>query len=79
MFALNGVPEITVNGLAVTNYTIAAPGVIKFESAPAGGDVVAWSGSFLYWCEFTQDELTAQQLTALLWESDGLSFQTIRL
>jgi len=79
VFALNGVPEVTVNGLKVTNYTIAAPGVVKFNSAPADGAVVAWSGSFLYWCEFTQDELTAQQLTALLWESDGLSFQTIRL
>jgi uncharacterized protein (TIGR02217 family) len=79
VFALNGVPEVTVNGIVVTNYTIAAPGVIKFTDAPADGDVVAWSGSFLYWCEFTQDELTAQQLTALLWESDGLSFQTIRL
>lgn len=79
VFALNGVPTIFVAGLAVTNYTIAAPGVIKFDSAPAADAVVAWSGSFLYWCEFTQDELTAQQLTSLLWESDGLSFQTIRL
>ena len=68
VFALSGVPEVTVNGIAVTNYIIAAPGVIKFDSAPADGDVVAWSGSFLYWCEFTQDELTGKEAAARLME-----------
>jgi hypothetical protein len=78
VFALNGTPEVTVGGLVVTNYAIAAPGVVKFATAPAAGAVVAWSGSFLFWCEFIQDEFSAQQLGAKLWSSDGLAFQTIR-
>jgi uncharacterized protein (TIGR02217 family) len=78
IFALNGVPTVTVNGVPVTTFSIPSPGVLKFNSAPGNGAVVAWSGSFLFRCVFTQDAFTAQQLNSLLWSNDGLAFETLK-
>jgi hypothetical protein len=65
--------------LEVANYQIVEPGIVIFQTPPSEGQVVAWSGSFLFRCEFTQDRFDAQQLNALLWSSDGLQFQTVRI
>ncbi|HEY1710296.1 MAG TPA: DUF2460 domain-containing protein [Rhizomicrobium sp.] len=79
VFALNGPPAVTIGGVPVANFEIAAPGVIVFSTPPGAGETVAWSGQFLFLCHFTQDELDTQQLNDHLFSNDGLSFETLKL
>lgn len=79
VYAENGRPVVTVDGVATNAFSIIAPGVVKLTSAPGIGSVVSWTGSFYFYCHFTQDDLNVQQLNSLLWSNDGLTFETIKL
>jgi uncharacterized protein (TIGR02217 family) len=74
---LNGNPVVTVNGTA-TSVTAGAFGQIVFASPPATGAAIAWSGSFLFLCRFTQDNLDVQQMMAGLWSQSGLAFASVK-
>src|SRR5260370_30319692 len=54
---LNGAPIIYNAGVATTAFTITALGVVTFNSAPASGNVLSWSGQFYFRCRFLKDAL----------------------
>lgn len=77
VFAVSGTPVITADGVEV-GFQLLEHGKVQFDTAPAAGALLRWSGTFLFWCHFTNDELTVDQMNLLLWSSDGLSFETLR-
>jgi hypothetical protein len=88
VFAINAITNLKVAGVAKTNpadYTVSNKGVITFTSPPAVGTSLTWTGTFLWFCRFDQDEyefdlLVANSLTdsyGPIW-STSLSFTTIK-
>lgn len=52
------VPVITVGGVPTTDFTVDyGTGVVTFNSAPAPGAVLRWSGPYSHWVRFDQDWL----------------------
>jgi len=78
VLALYGVPTVTVGGVPTLAFETNDFGVIVLNVAPAEGVQVRWSGQFMFWCGFTRDDLTAQQMFDLLWSSEGVSFESLK-
>jgi uncharacterized protein (TIGR02217 family) len=76
VYIVYGTPTVTINGIPTTNFTIGSFGAITFDSAPASGAVLRWSGQFMFLCHFSADNLDAEQMTADLWTADGLEFES---
>lgn len=79
--SLNGAIVVKVNGVTktlTTDYTINSLGVVSFVVAPANTAVITWTGSFYYRCRFLKDQLDLVQLFNQLWESKGLTFQSVK-
>ena len=53
-------------------------GQVSFSTAPPENAAIGWSGSFLFWCRFSQDTLSPAQLVASLWSLDGLQFESVK-
>ena len=57
---LNGSPSIFNNGTLVSpsgGYSIDSRGVVTFNTAPASGHALTWTGSFYFLVRFKQDSL----------------------
>ena len=77
VYVLNGAPSVTVDG-APASVGVGEYGQVSFASPPAENAVIAWSGSFLFWCRFSQDTLSPAQMVASLWSLDGLTFESVK-
>jgi uncharacterized protein (TIGR02217 family) len=54
---LNGTPSIYINGVLQSGtYSINSTGLVTFNSAPANGAALTWTGSFYWRVRFDQDE-----------------------
>jgi hypothetical protein len=73
------VPQITVGGTPTTNYTVSAYGAVTFNSVPAGGQALAWTGSFYWPCRFDEDAADFENFMSQLWELKSLKFSTEKL
>jgi uncharacterized protein (TIGR02217 family) len=75
-----GTPTIYKNGIEVSaaDYTLTDHGVLVFDTAPANGVQVSWTGEFMYWCRFDQDDLSATEMVQRLWSQDGLKFVSLK-
>jgi hypothetical protein len=55
---LNGAPSLYNNGTLLTSgYSIDSKGVVTFDSAPADGHALTWTGSFYFRLRFKEDTL----------------------
>lgn len=58
VFALANVPTITVNGTPTTAFAVnTRTGLVIFDSAPANGHTLRWTGTFDIWVRFSTDNL----------------------
>lgn len=58
VFALVTVPVITVNGSPTSAFAVnTRTGKVIFDSAPANGAVLRWTGEFDIWVRFATDDL----------------------
>lgn len=61
VYALPATPSdlvVTINGTPTAAYTVDRDrGLVTFNTPPAGGAVLAWSGTFDLWVRFNQDSL----------------------
>lgn len=71
-------PVIRVAGAVQSTYTIDSFGRLQLPAAPATGAQVTWSGSFMFLCRFTQDDLDPEQMTRDLWSLEGLEFMSVK-
>ena len=78
VYVLNGSPVVTVNGTAATGFSVGEYGQVVFSSAPPENAAIAWSGSFLFWCRFSQDTVSPAQMVQSLWSLDGLQFESVK-
>jgi uncharacterized protein (TIGR02217 family) len=77
VYGVVGVPQVFLNGVAATA-GVGPFGTITFQTAPAAGQVVTWTGQFYFLCHFTQDDLQPAQMVKGLWSlTDGLQFESL--
>jgi uncharacterized protein (TIGR02217 family) len=78
VYVLNGAPSVLVNGQPATGWSVGDYGQVSFSTPPAENAAISWSGSFLYWCRFSQDTLSPAQQVQSLWSLDGLQFESVK-
>lgn len=80
VYGLRGTPTIKVNGGATAAFTYSSTqaGGIVFNSAPANGATLTWSGSFMFLCRFSDDQTDTAQMVKDLWSSQGLNFESLK-
>ena len=70
--------NVMINGVTTTAYTV-TNGVIIFNTAPANGATLSWSGNFYFPCRFTNDELELTHFMRDLWEAKKVNFVSVKL
>lgn len=78
VLAVYGVPVIKIGGVETTAYSLLDFGRIVFDAPVPLDQPVHWSGEMMFWCNFDQDEMTAQQMYERIWSVDGLTFKSLK-
>jgi len=73
------IPTVRVNGVATAAYTVSATGSIVFNSAPAGGATLDWTGTFKWPCRFDSETTDFDNFMSSLFELKALKFSTEKL
>lgn len=76
--AVNGIPTFTGNGSAVFPDVNEMEGTVTFETAPAEGLVLAWSGKFYFRCRFVESKVEFTKLMQGFWAAGKLEFITLK-
>lgn len=76
--AKNGAITVTINGSATSAYTLIEDRIVRFNSAPAAGAVLRWTGSYYMRCAFTDDQIDLTKFMRDLWSADGIEFETVK-
>lgn len=73
---VNSLTNVKDNGTVVSssNYTINSSGLVTFNTAPASGHVITWTGTYYYRCRFAQDIADFNLMITNLWELKKLEF-----
>ena len=61
------VTQITKAGVATALYSIQPGGIIRFNTPPANGAALAWTGTFNWLCRFDDDALDFQKFANNFW------------
>jgi hypothetical protein len=74
----NGSPLIYVNGAlpGAGSYSLSASGVVTFNSPPANGAALTWTGSYYWPCNFDADTLALSNDMGGLWSAKAVKFTT---
>lgn len=75
---VSGIPDVYINGIITTSYTIGAYGSITFSTPPAAAAILSWTGNFFFLCRFVEDELDISSFADKFWEGSGIEFRTIK-
>jgi uncharacterized protein (TIGR02217 family) len=67
VFNPNTITAVTVNGTGA-GYVLQANGVVRMNSAPAGGAVVRWSGTYYYRSRFADASLSIEKFLHQVWQ-----------
>jgi uncharacterized protein (TIGR02217 family) len=76
---LNGTPKIYINGTQTTDLQMDTTGVVTFNSAPASGAILTWSGRFYYRVRFDSDSQDYKQFMDKLWSMNSLKLRSVIL
>jgi|SRR5581483_9043025 len=79
VFLINGTPTIKVAGTTTTALSVSAYGVVTFNTPPANGAALTWSGSFYWPCRFDDDTTDMSQFVFNIFEAKSLKFSTEKL
>ena len=76
---LQAPPTIYDNGVAVSTsaYGIGPTGIVTFNSAPATGHALTWTGGFYYLVMFELDQLSPSQFLQNFWQLQSLKLKNI--
>lgn len=75
---INGTPMIYVNGTQTTAFSLGAGGVVTFNSAPANGAALTWSGSFYFRVHFEKDMAEFENFMYQLWTMKKLEIESVK-
>lgn len=76
VFFPNVINYVKVDGVTVGGYSIGNYGSIMFPSAPNGGAVLTWDGTFRWGCRMDEDETAFSNIMLNLFELRSLKFST---
>lgn len=77
IIAPNAVTHAYVNGVDPGSWSVSSVGILTFSSAPAGGAVVSWSGTFYFPCHFTDDSIDLENFMFQLAALKALKFESV--
>lgn len=75
---VTSVAKVTINGVATTAYSLAAPNTIAFATAPASGASIAASFAYAFQCRFLDDQAEFENFMSGLWRAKSLKFRQVR-
>lgn len=73
------IPTVAINGTPTAAYTVSSTGSIVFNSAPANGAALTWTGTFKWVCRFDDDHFEFENFAASLFELKSLKFSSEKL
>lgn len=76
---LQSAPAIFDNGSLVSTsaYSVGSTGIIFFNTPPASGHALTWSGSFYYLAQFDMDEFTPEEFMYRLWNLNSIRLKAV--
>jgi uncharacterized protein (TIGR02217 family) len=80
--SVDGSPAIKVDGLPAAtpgDYALSTTGVVVFNSPPANGDVLTWTGNYFWRCRFASDSVDFERFLYRLWQLSRVDFRTVKL
>jgi uncharacterized protein (TIGR02217 family) len=77
VYDLNGAPSVYVNG-TLTSVTVGALGMVTFDSAPAAGALLKWTGSYYWRCRFSDDYIEPSKFMKDLFDLRQMKFITVK-
>lgn len=79
VFGMHSKPMIYINGNVTHAFTWDKQGLITFNTPPALGDVLSWTGRWFYRCHFQNDEAEFQQIFYGGWDLEEIVLESIKL
>jgi hypothetical protein len=59
---VNGSISVYINGSLTALYSLGSTGIVTFNTAPANGATLTWSGYFYFYCRFLEDTLDVTRI-----------------
>jgi uncharacterized protein (TIGR02217 family) len=75
---VTSVSGVVVGGSATSAFSLSAPNVLTFASAPASGAQIAASFAYAFRCRFLDDQAEFENFMSGLWRAKGLKFRQVR-
>ncbi|MDD5247815.1 MAG: DUF2460 domain-containing protein [Rhodocyclaceae bacterium] len=75
---LNGAPQLFVNGVATSAFSLGTGGVVTFNTAPANGAALTWSGNFYFRVHFEKDLAEFENFLYQLWALKKLEIASVK-
>ena len=70
---LDGAPTIYADAVEqASGYTVSDTGVVSFDTAPAAGVALTWSGRFYHRCRFARDSADFSEFLQDLWDAKNI-------
>ena len=79
VFLLNGAPTIKIAGTPTAAFTVDGYGAVTFNSAPANGAALTWTGSYYIPCRLDEDSTDVSKFLTTIWELKALKFSSEKL
>jgi hypothetical protein len=77
-FLVTALTNVDINGSPASGWTLIAPNLLSFASAPASGAAVGASFSFAFVCRFLEDGVDFDNFMQNLWATKSLKFRSVR-
>jgi uncharacterized protein (TIGR02217 family) len=79
VFFPNVITNVQINGVSTSSYTLSATGAVIFNTAPALGATLTWTGTFYWGCRLDGDAWDFEQFMTQLFKLGSLKFSTEKL
>lgn len=79
VYVPNSIPIIKVAGTPTLLFSLGNLGALTFDSAPAPGALLTWSGFYLWICKFDKESVAFSKMDVMLYELKALTFKTLTL
>lgn len=80
IYVVRGTPTVKVAGVSSSFWTLGNQGQITFSGGhiPTVGQAITWTGSFLFWVHFVDDQIEPEQAFSNLWSLSGLELESLK-
>jgi hypothetical protein len=75
---ITGTPVVQDNGGTAGAFTVIAPNMITFTTAPLAGHAITATCTYAFNCRFLDDQLDLEEFMSGLWKVDSLKFRSVK-